>query len=213
MHSQLVARAGRAPNAQRSGRRGFCGRLGGWAPHWPATRAPRRRQPVPGTWSLEPASAACSALHTRLPALFALVASAPGQLAVSSSTPGPLCLTSACRPAACTSAPRLWSSTGQAWHEVEPCCTSAHRQQYYTINPKYDPSVEPSIKSEPPPSQEHLDDSKPIAVFCHAATSSSHSFLYQVRAKVARTIPLWTRELTQSRTMPGVTNPSSPILA
>ncbi|GAA5988199.1 hypothetical protein JCM10908_002108 [Rhodotorula pacifica] len=52
-------------------------------------------------------------------------------------------------------------------------------RQYYTINPTYPADADPSIKSDPPASQESLDDSKPILVFCHAATSSSHSFLYQ----------------------------------
>ncbi|BGP56116.1 hypothetical protein JCM8202_005883 [Rhodotorula sphaerocarpa] len=52
-------------------------------------------------------------------------------------------------------------------------------RHYYTINPTYEPNPDPSIKSEPPPSLESLDDSKPILVFCHAATSSSHSFVYQ----------------------------------
>ncbi|GAA5971311.1 hypothetical protein JCM8115_000992 [Rhodotorula mucilaginosa] len=56
---------------------------------------------------------------------------------------------------------------------------SHHLRQYYTINPSYEPNAQTSIKSEPPAAQEAIDDSKPILVFCHAATSSSHSFLYQ----------------------------------
>ncbi|KWU41239.1 alpha/beta-hydrolase [Rhodotorula sp. JG-1b] len=56
---------------------------------------------------------------------------------------------------------------------------SRNLRQYYTINPSYEPNAEPSIKSEPPAAREAIDDSKPILVLCHAATSSSHSFLYQ----------------------------------
>lgn len=65
--------------------------------------------------------------------------------------------------------------------EIEWLFRTMHRRQYYTINPYYEPNAEPSIKSEPPAAQDSIDDSKPILVFCHAATSSSHSFLYQVR--------------------------------
>lgn len=62
--------------------------------------------------------------------------------------------------------------------------TPCNRRQYYTINPSYEPNAQTSIKSEPPAAQEAIDDSKPILVFCHAATSSSHSFLYQVRTSL-----------------------------
>lgn len=60
------------------------------------------------------------------------------------------------------------------------------RRQYYTINPSYEPNAEPSIKARPPAAREAIDDAKPILVFCHAATSSSHSFLCQVRARSLR---------------------------
>jgi len=38
-----------------------------------------------------------------------------------------------------------------------------------------------SIKSPAPASDEAIDDSKPILVFNHAGTSSSNSFMHQVR--------------------------------
>ncbi|POY71044.1 A/B superfamily hydrolase [Rhodotorula taiwanensis] len=50
-------------------------------------------------------------------------------------------------------------------------------RQYYAINPTYSADADPSIKGDPPPSDERIDDAKPTLVFCHAGTSSSHSFI------------------------------------
>lgn len=54
---------------------------------------------------------------------------------------------------------------------------------YYTINPEYT-DLSMSIKTPPPPSQA-LDPAKPILVLNHAGTSSSNSFIYQVRTALS----------------------------
>ncbi|GAA5826446.1 hypothetical protein JCM11251_002372 [Rhodosporidiobolus azoricus] len=55
-------------------------------------------------------------------------------------------------------------------------------RQFYLINPVYrDDNLSMDLSKPPPPSQERIEDNRPIILFQHAGTSCSQSFIYQFR--------------------------------
>ena len=79
----------------------------------------------------------------------------------------------------CVSPPPLFCSRPTPSQDAR-ANAQADRRTCYTINPRY-ADLSMSIKTPPPPCDDAIDPSKPILVFCHAGTSSSNSFIYQVR--------------------------------